>query len=151
MDFPRQEPGAIYGQLQPIVEAEQDGYLWGEHYRITPALLPWFYGDGEALFALTTINSRPWFYVIRGDSSWRVETDRTNRTGPDFRDLCDDIIEDLREVFGNGDLCEICDADDRDHDECECQPWPAVDATDGCSWSRCDDWFAPAPMQGEAS
>lgn len=126
-------------------------YLWvdGDTPPFKPALLPLIYGDGRALFRLATINQRPRYWVIRGDSQWGCDLDEKDSEGPEFAELVDDILTDLEEAFGNG-RCGYSGSSlfwpkyERIRN-CQCEEcsdgqyrarWPMVDGYGGCSWAR---------------
>ena len=80
-------------------------YLWvpADAITFTPHVLSKTYGDGRALFGVGTINSRPAFWIVRGDSSWTSGMDYGEDApegAPDFGDIWDEIICDLEEEFG---------------------------------------------------
>lgn len=147
----REEPLQV--RLKSAVEKRQQSYLWvpGDTPPFVPALSPTVYGDGRALFTLSTINQRPRYWIIRCDSEWDSD---------DFCQMTDDILADLEEHFGNG-LCGYSGTSlfwpkkDRIRN-CRCEDctdgeyrakWPMVDGSGGCSWSRMD-WpkgFLTAP------
>lgn len=136
-------------RLRKAIERRVTSYLWveGDTPAFRPALLPKIYGDGRALFALATVNLRPRYYVIQGDSSWTLDTEC--RSGPDFREFVDDILTDLEEHFGNArcgyssnnlyhskrDRIRSCDCEDCADGRFRAS-WPMVDADGGCSWDR---------------
>jgi hypothetical protein len=112
-------------------------YLWTPHDTIefVPALSPRIYGDGRALLGLTTIHSRPAFYVIRIDSRWRLHDDRRAPDEPDFVEFLDEISQHLEEDFD----CGRPDPDDEDEAiRIEGRPWPAFNDMDGSAWCRMD-------------
>ena len=140
----------IHKLLKAAVERRTTSYLWvkGDTPPFKPALLGYVYGDGRALFALSTINQRPRYWIIRGDSSWQCGLDREDADGPEFAELTDGILSDLEEWFGRGRCghtstslfnprkermqwcrCEECSARHVAH-------WPEVDDDGGCSWDR---------------
>lgn len=144
------EGDAVHARLKASVEKRVRSYLWveGDTPPFKPALLPLIYGDGRALFTLSTINQRPRYWIIRGDSKWGCGLDAEDAPGPDFGELTDDILTDLEDAFGNGRCgysgnslfwprrerlqnckCEQCS--DR-----HVAKWPEVDGDGGCSWSR---------------
>lgn len=121
----------------------------------TPPLSPKIYGDGRALFTIGTLNQRPAYWIIRGDSHWTSGLD-FGAEPPDgaleFVDVVDGIITDLEEEFGSA-RCGYCGAglshytqDDppdcskegcpaKDDLEAGCG-WPSVDDNGGCHWGR---------------
>lgn len=118
--------------LKAVVEQPTTGTLWTREYAFTPAVLNKVYGDGEALFGLTTCNSRPRYYVIRGDSNWACDMDPywVERSGPDIGEIIDDILSDTEEQFGSGRW-----PDEEEEDDYR-RPWPALDDENGCMWWR---------------
>jgi hypothetical protein len=152
----------IHARLKAAIEVPITRHLWTEADAITfaPALLDTVYGDGRALFTIGTINQRPAFWVIRGDSGWAYDLDHgdTPDDAPDFGDLVEDILRDMEEYFGRAE-CGYCgrslsmySADEwREADPpictkvgCEAQDeldagtgdWPSVDSNGGCHWGR---------------
>ena len=138
----RHKPDRLHARLKKKVEVRTKRYLWVPAGTISfvPRLLSTFYGDGRALFNLTTINNRPAFWTIRCDSAWDSEG------GPSFSEFTDDILTDLEEEFGNarcgysganlylpkkdrGCTCEECSESRR-------AKWPTVDGEGGCFWRQ---------------
>lgn len=132
----------VQAKLRAAVCKRTRRYLWTPADMITfvPALSNRLYGDGRALLGLTTINSRPQFYVLRIDSRWAIEMDPT---APDDAEQLVDRIDAfafaLEEEFGRGRY------DDGGDDEPETarqmasrRKWPAYDDENGCSWWRMD-------------
>ncbi len=146
--------------LKGQIEVWTRRHLWTPADAITfkPALCNAVYGDGRALFALTTINLRPAYYVIRCDSRWSCESDMNVphlEIGPDdFGNFADEILAALEEEFGAA-LCSWSGASHylpREDRGCDCEDcadpeiaqWPEVDAADGCGWGR-QRWPAGFP------
>lgn len=137
-------------KLRRRIESRQRRYLWVPSDAITfvPRLLPIIYGDGRALFSISTINQRPAYWVIRACSSWGSGLDREDTPGPDFAEMTDVIMTDLEGAFGRG-RCGYSDNSlfwpkkERIQD-CQCEEcddphvakWPEVDDNGGCSWGR---------------
>jgi len=77
-------------RLRLIIERRQAGYLWGQKHFFTPRLLGPVFGDGKQLIRMTSINTRPAFWVVRIDSSWNLgNTDNP----PVLRDHLEDIYQ----------------------------------------------------------
>ena len=130
------------------VEMEQDSSLWGQPCRIMPRLMPGRFGDGKQLIGLSTLNSRPDYYVIRVDSRWDLDN---GGAGPLFIEHLDDILLALEEHFGlafcecgerygatpnyDGEPvgCELCKGSSVKDGE-----FPNVDADGGCEWFPLD-------------
>jgi hypothetical protein len=127
----------IHCALRAAICVPTTRYLWVPEDATTfePGLCNTIYGDGRALFRLTTMNGRPAFYVIRGDSRWSVHDGLPNARA-DFVDVLDQIYEDLEAQFGHAEL----DSEENDPAllEMGSHPWPAFDAQDGSSWARMD-------------
>jgi hypothetical protein len=148
-------PGAkdrVHEKLRRAVEKRERGHLWVPANAITfvPYLLPTIYGDGRALFTISTINQRPAYWIIRACSTWGTGSDGESATGPDFGEMTDDILDALEDAFGNGrcgysgnslfvpkkERKRYCQCED-----CTEMPrarWPMVDGSGGCSWGRMD-------------
>ena len=141
---------ATHAKLKAAVEKKRTMYLWvpGDSRPFKPALLPVIYGDGRALFRITTINQRPAYWVIRACSTWGCGHDGNSATGPDFGEVADEIMTDLENEFGRG-RCGYSGNSlffprrERMKD-CKCEEcsdrfvarWPMVDDDGGCSWRR---------------
>jgi hypothetical protein len=139
----------LHKRLKVAVEVKTSSYLWVPADTITfvPPVLSTVYGDGRALFRITTINDRPAYWIVRGDSGWQVQNYRAPDDAPDFGDFTDDVLNDLEGEFGssrcgyNGSslytppaervcTCEEC------ADTENIAKWPEVDDSGGCSWGR---------------
>lgn len=98
--------------------------LWGQKHMIEPVLIEGHLGDGMKLVAITPINTRPNYYLIRVDSTWSVY----NRDTPSICEHIDEIYDAIED--------EVGPADQTDDDNNEIHVgWPAMDGS-GCSW--CD-------------
>lgn len=143
----------IHTKLRRAIEIRESAYLWVPADAITfvPRLLPTIYGDGRALFTISTNNQRPAYWVIRACSTWGCGLDRENAPGPDFVEMTDDIMTELEEAFGRGRCghsgnslfwskkerlrnCQCEECSDR-HARAR---WPMVDDDGGCLWGRMD-------------
>lgn len=138
--------------LRAVIEVPTTLYLWTPADAITfkPALSDTIYGDGRALLGLTTIHSRPCYYVLRIDSAWSVGLDMNAPSDAfEIMEAIDEIAFDLESQFGygrppeNGELCEVRGKWRwRDYSTGRFlekpPPWPAFDDRDGCSWGRLD-------------
>ena len=141
--------GIAHKRLRAAVERRTRLYLWtpADTIQFVPRVLTKMYGDGRALFGLSTINQRPAFWIIRGDSHWQTGDYRGDGPEPpDFAEFSDDILTDLEDEFGNG-RCGYTGSSlfqaKRDRG-CDCEQcsdvwrakWPMVDGSGGCSWWR---------------
>lgn len=151
---------ADHASLKRLIEVRIKRYLWipADTIRFVPPLASTIYGDGRALFTLSTINNRPAYWVLRVDSGWTsgLDMDAPNHA-PEFVEFTDEILTDLEEEFGDA-RCSwngspLYTPKRQRHCKCEdCreQPiakWPMVDGSGGCSWGRMD-WpagFATIP------
>lgn len=148
---PRHASGdAIHPVLCRALEKRERAYLWtpADAISFVPRVLPTVYGDGRALFAMTTINQRPAYWIIRACSAWGCDCDRETSQGPNFAEFTDEILTDLESAFGEGrcgysgnslffskrERLKSCQCE-----QCAEEPvarWPMVDGVGGCSWSR---------------
>lgn len=147
--------------VKAIERKDTTSYLWvrGDTRPFIPRVLPYVFGDGRALLALTTINQRPAYWVIRIDSSW------------DDEEVCeqmDDILTELEDAFGRG-RCGYSGNNlfwtKRERiANCQCEEcsdgrfrarWPMVDDEGGRSWGWMEwpDGFdvEPHPMHRRAN
>lgn len=140
----------IHEALVAAIEKPERAYLWtpAETIEFTPRVLPKVYGDGRALFALSTMNQRPAYWVIRACSTWGSAYDMRKTTGPDCGEMTDEILTSLEEEFGDG-LCGYSGTS-LFHDRetrmaaCDCEDcasdfiatWPMVWGNGGCFWGR---------------
>lgn len=148
-----QPADVVHERLRKAVEVKQRSYLWTPAASVTfkPYLLPVFFGDGRALFTLTTINQRPRFWIIRGCSTWQCGYDPESSDGPEFAELTDNILDELESAFGSGrcgysgnslfwprkERLQNCQCEECDEKGWKAA-WPMVDGSGGCSWSRID-------------
>lgn len=123
----------IHEELRRIVCVPTRRYLWVPADEITfvPGLLDTIYGDGRALWHLATINQRPAFYVIRGDSGW-IESNHDFSPTVHFGELTDIFYNDLEAQFGIAKLDS--EEDDPERLAEGMNPWPAFDDEGGCGW-----------------
>lgn len=128
---PEEGDDSLHALIRPTIERRRTATLWTQPYRIKPALVGTVYGDGRALFGLTTINSRPWYYVIRGDSAWRSGLDCGDGAGPDMHEIVDSISWDIEEEFGPAIQYGV-----HGQELARKAAWPALDYAGGCSWWR---------------
>lgn len=105
--------------------------LWtpADEIEFVPGLSDTLFGDGRALLGLTTIHSRPAFYVLRIDSRWEIGTD-TNapEDAVEFYEFIDDICFALEDEFGP--------AWHEENEDGEPDAWPSFNDRDGCLWWR---------------
>lgn len=147
-DLATREADTIHARLKAAVEVTERRCLWTEADAITftPPLSSTIYGDGRALFAITTINNRPAYWIIRGDSGWSCDDLMAPDDVPEFGDFIDEILTDLEGEFGRA-RCGYSGAnlylppeergcDCEDCSDPEVAEWPMVDAEVGCSWRR---------------
>lgn len=129
----------VHAKLRKAICKRTRRYLWTPADMVTfvPALSNRLYGDGKALLGLTTINSRPRFYVLRIDSAWAIEMDQS---APDEAEQLVDCIDAfafaLEDEFGRGRYDDDEPETERARDQR--RKWPAYDDESGCSWWRMD-------------
>ncbi len=100
-------------------------YLWGQKSMIEPVFIPQALGNGDKLLAVTPLNTRPNYYLIRVDSSWSDFNTDEPCVGDHIDEICD-VIEDYvgPKHFEDDDGNEVS------------EPWPYLDDECGVSW--CD-------------
>jgi hypothetical protein len=135
-------PPDIHAALAAVIETPTVGFLWGQRCEFTPAVCSRVFGDGRALLALAPLNTRPRYYVVRIDSSWKNDGEDAPENADHLREHLDDIYDALSEDFG--------DAEDEDaEDDAErFRDWPALDLSVGTQWSRMS-WPALAGVDQE--
>jgi hypothetical protein len=116
--------------LRAHFETEREARMWGQSYRITPAVLDAVFGDGQQLIALAPTSHRPNFYVVRINSGWDLNALGENT----LRGNLDAIYDAIFEQFGY----DVDDLDDEGNPEPRAG-WPAACQDDGCEW-RPLDW-----------
>ena len=140
LDFERPDGGEIriadehdadHAALRKRISVPTTTCLWVPEDAITftPPLADVVYGDGRRVFAFTTTHDRPAFWAVRGDASWRTELAEGGTE--DIVEHVDVITENLMLEFGDGEPRH----DDEDDAETEL-PYPAINLSDGYSWSR---------------
>jgi hypothetical protein len=123
-------------------------YLWVPRDAIvfTPQVLPQTFGDGRALFRVTTINNRPAYWIVRGCSTWASPGSLYENDAPDgaleFVDFIDEISYALEEEFGSTKHYEQnargqwFDPDTGQFIRRIDTTYPVVRWEGGCSWDR---------------
>lgn len=154
----RRNSDAIYEMLKQAIEKPEKAYLWTPRDTIefVPHVLPVSFGDGRALFYVGTLNQRPRYWVVRGDSNWECGLDYPGRDddAPEIVEFIDDIAADIEGAFGSA-RCGYCgrglsaySIDDPPHCDqryCEAKDeleggrdWPCINDEGGCQWGRMD-------------
>lgn len=121
-------------------------WLWVEAdaFTFTPVVVTEAFGDGRALFRVTTIDNRPRWWVVRGCSTWQVSDYDAPDEAPEFIDQVDDILSAIEEEFGSTDCYERnrhgvwIDPETKQLLPRECTAYPVINSSGGCSWSRMD-------------
>ncbi|MDR3797997.1 MAG: hypothetical protein P4K93_07580 [Terracidiphilus sp.] len=109
------------------LERKQAAYLWGQKSFIKPVFIEHALGNGDLLLAVTPLNTRPNYYLIRIDSNWLKKDD--TETIYDHLDEIEDAIEEQ---------CGRRDYEDDDGNECLAE-WPALNINSGISWCNSND------------
>ena len=109
------------------LERKQAAYLWGRKSFIRPVFIRKALGDGNLLLAVTPLNTRPNYFLIRIDSGWITENDK--ETIYEHLDEIEDAIEDqVGPKYYEDDDGKECLAD-----------WPSLDIDCGISWCPSND------------
>lgn len=130
----------IHEALKAAIEVETTGHLWGQPSTFVPVVCSRIFGDGRALLALIPLNTRPAYYVVRIDSTWRLG-DEEAPGAPDLWDFIDDIELAVEAEFG-----DACEEDEDEPNEELPREWPAYNGNSGCGWARMD-WPASVPAE----
>ena len=135
--------------LRSRVSQRTKAFLWtpDDAITFTPPLASVVYGDGQRVFAFTTTNDRPAYWVVRGDSSWRTWYEQD---GTDITEFTDTVTENLRREFGDA---EPGTDDEKAIDADNEEPYPAIDLRGGYSWrrlSQVEDAIAEQPKHQPA-
>ncbi len=109
------------------LERRQAAYHWGQKRFIKPVFIRKALGDGNLLLAVTPLNTRPNYYLIRIDANWLKKDD--TETIYDHLDEIEDAIED--EVG-----CRDYEDDEGNERLAE---WPALNTNAGISWCPSND------------
>ncbi|MGB5217373.1 MAG: hypothetical protein WBN66_03645 [Smithella sp.] len=99
---------------------------WGDKFHdFVPELISSIHGDGKAVLYITPLATRPYYYILRVDSSLK----KMEKKDPDkFSELMDnEFLSTIEEECGSRH-----ETDDDGNEEL--MPWPALD--DSCGW----DW-----------
>lgn len=104
----------IQREMQP-----QSFRWWGRDYQnVVPALVDEVLGDGAALLKLTSLDCRPYHWLIRVDSSLLAMDDEKAHDYVDYQ-----VVEAIANCFGE------CDHDDT----CNCR-FPVLILDTGYNW-----------------
>jgi hypothetical protein len=100
--------------------------LWGQKHMIKPEFIQATFGNGDKLLAVTPLNTRPNYYLIRVDSSWSDQNTDEPCIGDHIDEICDAIEEEVGPKY--------CEDDNREEIQ---RDWPALDDECGVSWCDC--------------
>ena|ERR1700722_7896139 len=109
------------------LERRQAAYLWGQKHFIKPVFIRTALGEGDLLLAVTPLNTRPNYYLIRVDASWLKKDDTET-----IYDHLDEIEETIEDQVGSRDY------EDDDGNE-RLAEWPALNIHAGVSWCPSND------------
>lgn len=125
-------------------QVETTARLWGDTVTFTPRVLERTFGDGRALFRITTINNRPRWWLIRGCSTWTEDNDDHDGLTTLYDEI-DEIVQAIADEFGGLPNMES-ETDPEDYvdphtgapfDPCDLV-YPQIDDRTGQSWSHVD-------------
>lgn len=111
--------------------------FWGQDCKLEPVFITPHMGDGEQLIAITPLNTRPNYYLIRVDSRWWSDSFEWQPTDGrqeenHIAEHIDEICEVIEEEVGG----RYCEDDDGNEVLAE---WPALNDEAGVSWSSAKD------------
>lgn len=117
--------------VRALVEVSYDSKFWGQPARVDPRFVEAVLGDGRQLLGMTTLDSRPNYYVIRVDSNWHLSMCRKceNHCPDQLFEHLEEIYEAIENEYGRA----------LDEETGEKDPWPAFDDESGCSWFPFND------------
>lgn len=126
-------------------QVETTTTLWTHPVTFTPRVLERTFGDGRALFRITTINDRPRWWLIRGCSTWTEDNDDHDGLTTLYDEI-DEIIQAIADEFGGLPNMESEDNPEEYVDHATGLPfdpadleYPAIDDRTGSFWSH-QDW-----------
>ena len=105
--------------------------FWGRRCKVKPKFVRAVLGDGNKLVAITPMQTRPHYYLIRVDSSWGESNYSDGDTICDHLDEIYDAIEDEYGYYFDGHSSEY------DKSNGEYPGWP-VFWQEGISWYEVD-------------
>ena len=112
--------------LRAHIEAPHMRSMWGQPCKAEPKLVSQVFGNGQQWICLTPINTRPNYYVVRVDSSWRLSN--YAEEGELLIEHLDEIYDAIEEQFGSS----------YDEETGEHHGWPALSEDSGSSWGSFD-------------
>lgn len=138
-DFPRTDYWIAPDEITVFLQRRQKTRaisLWvkGDSRPFRPRVSNTVYGDGRALFYFGTCMDRPYWWLVRGDSTWTTSSDEADGPGLPFSYMTDRILTDLECEFGNA-------WDDDGRERKRRLRYPAIVTEGGCHWGR-EDWPA---------
>ncbi len=129
-------------------QGEITTHLWTPDHPVTfaPRVLPHVFGDGRALFRVTTINNRPCWWLVRGCSTWTEGNDPDDDAFEPLIDRIDDVVQAIADEFGGLPNMESEEDPEAYVDHATGGPfdpadivYPQIDDRTGTSWSH-EDW-----------
>lgn len=115
---------------------------WGRDYDVTPAVFGGYLGNGRQLLWVQPLCTRPNYYLIRIDSSWRVDD------SDEWYDRFEEVIDALEEEFSEKEREREYLADDLRAKGIEPDGWntdlagnedrlgfPVLSLDCGCAWN----------------
>ena len=124
----------ISKSVQRRLEKPFETTFWGNSCICRSAFCPTVLGDGYQLLALTPMDTRPNYYLIRVHSSW----DTSNYEPSCIADHLDEIYDAIEDYFGRVEYEDaagkICRAD-----------WPSFEFGSGQCWSSAMDLIRLEP------
>lgn len=109
--------------------------FWGQKHTITPALVDKIHGDGLQVVWLSSINTRPFYYVLRIDSSIELDDDESlnKKDKANYGTVCEMMLRMIEEEYDNIDRYEQME-DGKYYDSCDSDVEPFEYTTPMLSW-----------------
>lgn len=143
-DTKRTTPLKISQQQRERWTRKQTATLWGQPHEIEPYFVEKHFGDGLHLIAVTPLNTRPNYYLVRVDSKWwmddpawfrysggyalRDSVDPYDHIAEHIDDICEGIEDEVGPKWFEDDAGKEVE-----------EGWPALDDSAGVAWCTAMD------------
>lgn len=116
--------------LRGLIERRHRERFWGQMYMVSPVFIREVFGDGKVLVWFESMDSRPNYYVLRGDSGWLNDVGEVILEP----DTCADIIRTIEDQTIGDCRRYSCRHVGSCYDDCP-HGWPRIwTGTGGFAW-----------------